>query len=112
MGYFRNLWDEALAAKNNPGSNNTLLVSRTITIIRPNTLSGSDSNPPSPAGSSSAASSPLSVTSPREDHKKLTLKKMTTDAARSYESKSPTGYEWFVLLANSLLFANHYNPSS
>ncbi|GJW78105.1 hypothetical protein Tco_0139787 [Tanacetum coccineum] len=71
-------------------------VSRSITIIRPNALSGSGSNPPSPAGSS-VAGSPSSA-SPREDFKKSTQRKTTADAAQSLqESKSPTaGYEWIM----------------
>ncbi|KAJ0816977.1 putative dormancy/auxin associated protein [Helianthus annuus] len=81
MGFFRNLWDEALAGSTSDSGNgklrryNSLLsrsgspptgdntpVSRSITILRTNSLSGSSasgSTPSSPTGSSSAGS-PLS----------------------------------------------------
>ncbi|KAJ9559760.1 hypothetical protein OSB04_004920 [Centaurea solstitialis] len=118
MGFFRNLWDEALAGhnpdsgihklrrynsllsrSNNPpsgkladGGDNTP-VSRSITILRSNSLSSSGSTPSSPAGSS-AAGSPFSPTSPGGDFKKLTRRKSTADAGTRRGSKSPTGYDW------------------
>ncbi|KAL8232477.1 hypothetical protein R6Q57_002255 [Mikania cordata] len=82
MGFFRNLWDEALAVptsdsgvgkfrrynsifsrSNDPPTGNlagdSTPVSRTITILRTNSLSCSGSTPSSPTGSSSPGS-PLS----------------------------------------------------
>ncbi|CAH1442404.1 unnamed protein product [Lactuca virosa] len=117
MGFFRNLWDDALSGStsdsglsklrrynsllsrsNIPPSaahaDETTPVSRSITILRTNSLSSSPSTPSSPAGSS-AAGSPFSATSPGGDFRKLTRRKSTTEARR--ESKSPTGYDWIVL---------------
>ncbi|KAJ0794447.1 putative dormancy/auxin associated protein [Helianthus annuus] len=81
MGFFRNLWDEALAGStsdsgvgklrrynsllsrsDNPPTGDSTPVSRSITILRTNSLSGSSasgSTPSSPTGSGSAGS-PLS----------------------------------------------------
>ncbi|KAK9056542.1 hypothetical protein SSX86_023904 [Deinandra increscens subsp. villosa] len=122
MGFFRNLWDEALAgptpdpgvgkfrrynslfarrSDNNPATGNhaedTTPVSRSITILRTNSLSSSGSAPSSPTGSS-AAGSPLSAATSAGggDLKKLTRRKSTADAHRR-EPKSPTGYDWIVL---------------
>ncbi|KAF5807887.1 putative dormancy/auxin associated protein [Helianthus annuus] len=114
MGFFRNLWDEALAGSTsdsgvgklrrynsllsrsgNPPTGDSTPVSRSITILRTNSLSGSSasgSTPSSPTGSSSAGS----ATSPGGDFKKLTRRKSTADAHRR-EPKSPTGYDWIVL---------------
>ncbi|KVH97903.1 Dormancyauxin associated [Cynara cardunculus var. scolymus] len=117
MGFFRNLWDEALAGptpdsgihklrrynsllspSNNPPTgipppDHNTPISRTITILRTNSLSSSASTPSSPAGSS-AAGSPFSATSPGVDFKKLTRRKSTADAVNRRGSKSPTGYDW------------------
>ncbi|KAI3773272.1 hypothetical protein L1987_47797 [Smallanthus sonchifolius] len=114
MGFFRNLWDEALAGhtsdsgvgklrrynsllsrSSNPPTEDNTPVSRSITILRTDSLSSSGSTPSSPTGSSSAGS-PFSATSPGGDIKKLTRRKSTTDAHRR-EPKSPTGYDWIVL---------------
>ncbi|XP_076899999.1 dormancy-associated protein homolog 4-like isoform X2 [Bidens hawaiensis] len=114
MGFFRNLWDEALAGpapdsgvgkfrrynslfsrqNNPPAAGDTTPVSRSITILRTDSLSSSGSTPSSPAGSS-AAGSPFSA-SPGGDFKKLTRRRSTTDAHHR-EPKSPTGYDWIVL---------------
>ncbi|KAI3737759.1 hypothetical protein L2E82_27771 [Cichorium intybus] len=119
MGFFRNLWDEALAGSTTdsglgkPRRYNSLLsrsnippsaanvdeitpVSRSITILRSNSLSSYPSTPTSPAGSS-AAGSPFAATSPGGDIKKLTRRNSTADAVHRRESKSPTGYDWIVL---------------
>ncbi|KAL4560127.1 hypothetical protein LXL04_032276 [Taraxacum kok-saghyz] len=114
MGFFRNLWDDALSGTNSDKGKlrryNSLLsrnvpppsaahadentpVSRSITILRTNSLSSSPSTPSSPAGSS-AAGSPFSASSPGGDFRKLTRRNSTADAGRR-DSKSPTGYDWF-----------------
>ncbi|KAK1436929.1 hypothetical protein QVD17_02713 [Tagetes erecta] len=118
MGFFRNLWDEAHASgptsdsgvgkfrrynsllsrrSDNPqaASEDNIPISRSITILRTNSLSSSSSMPSSPTGSS-AAGSPLSATSPGGDLKKLTRRKSAADAHRRVP-KSPTGYDWIVL---------------
>ncbi|KAJ0924623.1 putative dormancy/auxin associated protein [Helianthus annuus] len=83
MGFFRNLWDEALAGSTsdsgvgklrrynsllsrsgNPPTGDSTPVSRSITILRTNSLSGSSasgSTPSSPTGSSSAGSGNSSI---------------------------------------------------
>ncbi|XP_076890417.1 dormancy-associated protein homolog 4-like isoform X2 [Bidens hawaiensis] len=114
MGFFRNLWDEALAGpapdtgvgkfrrynsffsrpNNPPAAGDNTPVSRSITILRTDSLSSSGSTPSSPAGSSAAGS--LFSASPGGDFKKLTRRRSTADANRR-EPKSPTGYDWIVL---------------
>ncbi|XP_076884499.1 dormancy-associated protein homolog 4-like [Bidens hawaiensis] len=108
MGFFRNLWDEALAGpapdsgvgkfrrynslfsrqNNPPTAGDNTPVSHSITILRTDSLSSSDSTPSSPAGSS-AAGSPFSAASPGGD--------FNTAEAHRREPKSPTGYDWIVL---------------
>lgn len=79
----------------------TIPVTRTITILRPNNLSVVEpgSGPSSPA-TSSGPSSPFSTGTPRdEDVKRFTRKKQTLDAMEHAEATSPTVYDWIMISA-------------
>ncbi|KAG8388439.1 hypothetical protein BUALT_Bualt02G0126000 [Buddleja alternifolia] len=130
MGFLDKLWDETLAgpapdsglgrlrkynsfsatrsAASPPPSqddSHLLPVSRSITVIPPNSHRnlnvsvGSPSLPSSPSGCSSAPTSPFSPSTPGGNFKKLTRRKSTSAALQNSGSKSPTGYDWIVLSA-------------
>ncbi|WOK92072.1 hypothetical protein Cni_G00763 [Canna indica] len=90
----------SLSAVTPPGG---LQVTRSITILRSNSVSTAPSTPSSAASSPrgglwSAPESPLASSTPRGDWKRLRRKPTPTapDGAQAAEPRSPTVYDWFV----------------
>ncbi|KAI3766353.1 hypothetical protein L2E82_16408 [Cichorium intybus] len=124
MGFLHNLWDETLAGPTpdsgvgklrkykslrlRSGGNigpshadDNSPISRSIKLLRSNSLSSSDdsgSSPSSPSSPVTPGGSPFSPTSPGGNIKKLTRAKSTA-GAHSSGHKNPTGYDWIVLSA-------------
>ncbi|KAL8098801.1 dormancy-associated protein homolog 4-like [Apium graveolens] len=110
MGFLHNLWDETLAGpapesgrsklRNNALSDRSsgrhalvnTPVSRSITMLRSDSVPSSPTTPTTPG-------SPFSPTSPNGEFKKLTRRKSTSEALQRPQPKSPTGYDWIVLSA-------------
>ncbi|KAL7605788.1 dormancy-associated protein homolog 4 [Lactuca sativa] len=124
MGFLHNLWDETLAGPTpdsgigklrkykslrvRSGSNidpsnadDISPVSRSITILRSNSLSASSDSGSSPSSPSTPVTpgSTFSPTSPGGNIKKLTRAKSTAGGTHSSRTKHPTGYDWIVLSA-------------
>ncbi|XP_057460012.1 dormancy-associated protein homolog 4 isoform X1 [Actinidia eriantha] len=129
MGFLHKLWDETLAGPT-PDSglgklrkydsfsgvrsppptviippDDQIPVSRSITIIRANSVNlsafrndsaDSGSLPASPAGSSTPTS-PFSPSTPRGDLKRFTRRKSRPEPLESTDPISPTVYDWFSL---------------
>ncbi|PWA43564.1 dormancy-associated protein 4 [Artemisia annua] len=121
MGFLDHLWDETLAgpnpdsgigkrrafkplrlqsATNNIGPSNVdenLPISRSITVLRSNSLTSSPATPSTPSSplTPTTPGTPFSPTTPGGNIKKLNRRK----SLHSREAKSPTGYDWIVLSA-------------
>ncbi|KAA8541599.1 hypothetical protein F0562_022751 [Nyssa sinensis] len=124
MGFLHKIWDETLAgptpdiglgklrkydsfsAARSPSpiiTPHEIPVTRTITILRTNSIPrnvsvDSGSVPSSPAGSSTPTS-PFSPSTPRGDFKRLTRRKWSPEAVERAEPRSPTVYDWIVISA-------------
>ncbi|KAL1811370.1 hypothetical protein DCAR_0623502 [Daucus carota subsp. sativus] len=110
MGFLHKLWDETLAGpapdsglsrlRKNAVSDRSsgrhaldkIPISRTITMLRSDSVPSSPTTPTTPG-------SPFSPTSPTGEFKKLTRRKSTSESLPRPPPKSPTGYDWIVLSA-------------
>ncbi|XP_059642804.1 dormancy-associated protein homolog 4-like isoform X2 [Cornus florida] len=123
MGFLHKLWDETLAGPapdaglgklrkydSFPAVRSTpnippdeIPVTRSITILRTNSLlrnvSGESSSVPSSPAGSSTPSSPFSPTTPRGDFKRLTRRKSSPEEFEKADPRSLTTYDWIVISA-------------
>ncbi|GJS75208.1 dormancy-associated protein homolog 4 isoform X1 [Tanacetum coccineum] len=120
MGFLDHLWDETLAgptpdsgnigkrrafkslrlpsATNGPSNvDENLPISRSITVLRSNSLTSSPATPSTPSSplAPTTPGTPFSPTTPGGNIKKLSRRK----SMQYREAKSPTGYDWIVLSA-------------
>lgn len=119
MGFLHKLWDDTLAGpapdkvlrkydsfsgfRSPPAvtipPHDHLPVTRSITILRANSVD-SGSLPSSPVAGSSTPTSPFSpISTPRGDFKRFARRKSTAAPSESVEPISPTVYDWIVINA-------------
>ncbi|KAF5206281.1 Dormancy/auxin associated family protein [Thalictrum thalictroides] len=128
MGLLDNLWDDTIAGPrpdsglgklrkyNSLPTNNGIVplsvsvpevvdvpISRSITIVKPNSnfrnFSADSGSVPSSPASSNTPSSPFSPRTPRSDMKRLSRRKTISEAFERAEPRSPTVYDWVVISA-------------